>query len=100
MGVRNCGLEICFHFAAGLVEISQSYWRIGGVNEGALGDYGFARRVLPLAVVVDVAVDAGGAEYGLGVDAYALVLFEDGLEGLAQIAAALHVEAEGAGVAV
>lgn len=75
------------------------FW--GGVLVvGAPGDYGLAGRVLPLAVVVDVAVDAGGADYRRGGDADAMDVFEDGFESDAEIAAAESVEAEGASVAV
>ena len=72
----------------------------GRREEWALGDDGFAWGFVPLAVVVDVAVNAGGADDGFGGDADGAAVFEDGLEGVAEIAAAKIIEAESAGMAV
>ena len=65
-----------------------------------LGDHRFAWRLFPLAVVVDVAVHAGGADDGRRSDADAIGVLEDGLECDAEIAAAENVEAESLDVAV
>jgi hypothetical protein len=75
-------------------------WKCGGGEVRALGDDYLAWGFLPLAVVVDVAVEADGADDGRGGDRDAMGLFEDGFEDDAEIAAAELIQAEGADVAV
>ena len=53
-----------------------------------------------MAEVVEVAVNAGGGDDGVGVGARVGSVFEDGLEGFAEIAAAQEIEAQSASVTV